>query len=173
MNYSYFQTVYHNAYQQYQSIISTYDPELSTFKAKGGKLLSWHGLADQYVPPNGSSDYYDRVVETTGNGNLTDVQDFYRLFYAPGVGHCAGGVGPYPEQALETLVAWVEEGVVPQTLAATSLPSVAPSGEVVVYQRPLCMYPLIARYIGGDSTQAGSFECADSFSSVKTTSYET
>ena len=163
MNYSLFETIAHESFQQYQSIIGTYDPDLSAFKARGGKIISWHGLADQYISPNDSSSYYDRVVETTGNGKLADVQDFFRLFFAPGVGHCAGGVGPYPSGALESLVAWVEEGVAPQTLAGTSLPGETSSGGEVVYQRPLCAYPLVAKYIGGDPTQAGSFKCAASF----------
>ena len=163
MNYSHFDTVFHESVQQYQSIIGTADADLSAYKANGGKMIAWHGLADQLVPPNGSSNYYDRVVETTGGGSLEDIQDFYRLFFAPGVGHCGTGVGPYPGGALESLVDWVEEGIVPQTLAGTSLPHKTPGGAEVVYQRPLCAYPLVAKYTGGDPTQAGSFECAAGF----------
>ena len=163
MNYSHYDTDFHQSLQQYQSVIGTADADLSAFKAKGGKMIAWHGLADQLIPPNGSSNYYDRVVETTGGGSVADIQDFFRLFFAPGVGHCGTGVGPYPGGALETLVAWVEEGVVPQTLAGTSLPGMTSSGEEVVYRRPLCPYPSVAKYVGGDPTQAGSFQCAADF----------
>ena len=58
-----------------------------------------HGLADQLIFPNGSANYYDRVLEHDPNA-----RDFFRYFEAPGVEHCMGGPGPYPGKAFDTLV---------------------------------------------------------------------
>ena len=72
--------VLHQSRNQYSSIIGTSDPDLSLFKARNGKLITWHGLGDQLIFPNGTEDYYKRVAE-----QVDDVQDFYRYFEAPGV----------------------------------------------------------------------------------------
>ncbi|THY31333.1 tannase and feruloyl esterase [Aureobasidium pullulans] len=136
--------------REYDSIIGTNWPDLSEFRDAGGKMISWHGLADDRIPPNGTSHYYDRVLAETSN-----VSDFYRYFEAPGVGHCAGGAGAVPN-ALADLVKWVEEGIVPDTLKATGQ-----NGDSTV--RELCQYPLVQRYLGGDPKVASSFKCAASF----------
>ncbi|KAH6983166.1 Tannase/feruloyl esterase [Ilyonectria sp. MPI-CAGE-AT-0026] len=41
--------------QQYLSIIGTSDPDLSAFKATGGKIITWHGLMDEIVPSKGTT----------------------------------------------------------------------------------------------------------------------
>jgi hypothetical protein len=51
----------HKSWQEWMSVMDTADPDLSAFKAAGGKMLHWHGVADQLIPVNGSSDYYARV----------------------------------------------------------------------------------------------------------------
>lgn len=136
----------------YDSFLATNDPDLSEFNLAGGKMITWHGLADQYIPPSASQDYYDAVTERN-----PDVQDFYRYFQAPGVLHCAGGNGPVPIDALQKLVAWVEDGTgPPETLSGVS----APSAEGVVYQRPICSYPKRAVYKGqGNVTLSEHWEC--------------
>jgi len=103
------------------------------------------------------------------------VDDFYRLFMVPGMGHCGGGIGPNvfgngntvagakndPERDLLTaLDRWVEKGVAPDQFIGT--------GKVVgdpakVLTRPLCAFPTVARYKGsGDVNDAASFTCAAS-----------
>ncbi|KAI5201172.1 tannase and feruloyl esterase [Aureobasidium subglaciale] len=131
----------------YNSIIGSNWPDLSEFRDAGGKMITWHGLADDRIPPNGTSHYYEQVLKATSN-----VSDFYRYFEAPGVGHCAGGAGPAPD-AHKDLVKWVEEGIAPDTLRATGQ-----HGDGTV--RELCQYPLVQRYVGGDPKIAASFECA-------------
>ena len=75
---------------------------------------------------------------------------------APGVGHCAGGPGPQPTGLLDAVIRWVEEGRAPETIAAVRRD---PAGGVV-RSRPLCRFPLVARYRGRGSTDdAASFEC--------------
>lgn len=58
-----------------------------------------HGLADQLIFPNGSANYYDRVLELDANA-----RDFFRYFEAPGVEHCMGGPGAHPGKAFDALV---------------------------------------------------------------------
>jgi hypothetical protein len=130
------------------------NPNLAPFRDKGGKLLMWHGFADQLIVPQGSIDYYDRVTQTLGGG-YAQTQQFARLFMAPGVGHCGGGNGPQPQALFDAVVNWVEHGQVPDTILATK--SV---GGVVTQARPLCPYPAFAQYSGSGSTDdAANFAC--------------
>lgn len=62
-------------------------------------MFGRHGLADQVVPPNGSANYFDRVLERDPNA-----RDFFRYFEAPGVEHCSGGPGAVPGKAFQALV---------------------------------------------------------------------
>ncbi|RDH30293.1 Tannase/feruloyl esterase [Aspergillus welwitschiae] len=85
----------HTSIADYTSILGTNDPDLSNFKANGGKIITWHGLADEVIPPNGTIAYYDKVLK-----NDPKAHDFYCFFEAPGLGHCYGGLGPYPNGAM-------------------------------------------------------------------------
>ena len=97
--------------------------------------------------------YYRQMATRFGKGNGADferLQGFYRLFRAPGVGHCGGGSGPQPQNLFGALVNWVENGVAPEQILAQG-------GGVT---RPLCPYPETAIYNGSGSTSdAASFHC--------------
>ena len=144
------------ANREYNSIVASDNPDLSRFAKKGGKMITWHGLADDLIPSGGSVNYYDSVLEhfskysrayqllpAANNGDdsrkrakignrfpngssVKEVEDFYRLYLAPGVSHCMNGPGPYPGHvwdsagALDHLMSWVENGTVPETLPAVS-----------------------------------------------------
>ncbi|EOD42910.1 putative feruloyl esterase b precursor protein [Neofusicoccum parvum UCRNP2] len=149
-----YDAIFHRSVNQYKSIIGTDDPNLSEFKEAGGKMITWHGLADPVIFPEGSTDYYENVLELDAAAH-----DFYRYFKAPGVGHCSGGSGPVPTAAFDSLVAWVEQGVAPDSLPA----SVVVSGSNVTREQNLCPYPLVSAYTGGDPMKAESFECRESF----------
>ena len=138
--------------QEQGSVMDTSDADLSAFKSAGGKMLHWHGIADQLIPVNGSTDYYSRVQALD-----SDVRDFYRYFEVPGVTHCAGGSGHFPAKALDSLVAWVEKGEAP-----VSIEGVAGAGK-----RPICAWPLVAVYKGGDVEAAESFECKEDFAAFR------
>ncbi|TKA64788.1 hypothetical protein B0A55_08971 [Friedmanniomyces simplex] len=140
---------------EFASVISTNDPDLSEFKAAGGKMITWHGLADQLIPVNGTSDYYEKVLALD-----PEARSFFRYFEAPGVQHCMGGPGAAPDTVLDTIIKWVEQGIAPETLDAATVP--ADKAEAAKH-RPLCPYPLVAAYVGGDLAESGSFECAESF----------
>jgi len=90
------------------------------------------------------------------DATLRAVQDFHRLFMAPGMLHCAGGPGPNTFDAHDALEAWVERGVAPESIIATRLTNGASDRT-----RPLCPYPKVATYKGsGDINRAASFSCA-------------
>ncbi|WP_083918129.1 tannase/feruloyl esterase family alpha/beta hydrolase [Methylosarcina fibrata] len=139
---------------------ATDNPDLSAFRDRGGKLILWHGFADQLIMPEGTIDYYDEVVNTLGGG-YTHTQEFARLFMAPGVGHCGDtgtNTGPVPQDPFSYVVNWVENGVAPETILAAKKTT---SG-VVTQTRPLCPYPDVAVYTGKDSTginDSANFEC--------------
>jgi feruloyl esterase len=132
----------------------TDNPDLSAFKARGGKIVMWHGQSDPLIYPGGSIDYYTGVQKAMGGADKTS--DFYRLYLAPGVGHCGGGAGPAPSGQFEAVVRWVEEGKAPDTLDAVRRDQ---SG-ATARSRVLCPYPATAHYKGNGSTdEARSFEC--------------
>ncbi|OAL22145.1 hypothetical protein AYO20_11245 [Fonsecaea nubica] len=135
----------------YTDMTASNDPDLSDFRASGGKLITWHGLADPAVPTNTSRIYYSKVGQLDPS-----VSQYYRYFEAPGVSHCGGGNGPYPGHVFESLIAWVEEGKAPDVLQGISLPT----ANGTVYHRPICAYPQMATYKGsGDVTLAASWKC--------------
>ncbi|RAL16075.1 feruloyl esterase B precursor [Aspergillus homomorphus CBS 101889] len=138
-------TILSRSIAEFNSIIGTDDPDLSSFKLAGGKMITWHGLADPLIFPKGTEHYYRQVQELD-----PAVRDFYRFFPAPGVEHCEGGNGPVPVDPLSQVVEWVEKGVAPETL-----PAQAADGRT----RSLCPWPLVSVYKGGDVMDANSYTC--------------
>jgi len=153
-----YQRFWDQSVEQYGLVIATDNPDLTEFRSRGGKAIVWHGWADQLISAHGTIDYYDRVLKRMGGPEETS--EFLRLFLAPGVGHCAGGAGPAPSGQLDALRAWVEEGKAPETLTAMSRDRTG----AVTRSRPLCQYPLVAKYKGTGSTdEAANFVCAEDF----------
>ena len=152
-----------NAEKTFAPLLNATDPNLRGFRQRGGKLLQYHGWNDQLISPYNSINYYESVIAFFQGASkdraaaLQDVQSFYRLFMAPGMGHCSGGQGPNTFDMQTALENWVERGTVPETITATR----AING-VVDRLRPLCSYPRIAVYKGkGDTNDAANFECRD------------
>lgn len=141
---------------RYGGVIDTSNPDLTPFRNRGGKLLTFHGFSDYAIPANNTMFYRNLVESSMGGYNATN--DFYRLFFAPGVGHCGAGYGPAPIDALDKLVAWVEKGVAPTTLSGSYMTS---NGTVAT--RPLCVWPQVARYMGGNQDKSASYRCSSSF----------
>lgn len=139
---------FHASINQYTSIIATSDPDLTQFKKAGGKMITWHGMADPLIFYNGTVDYYERVLRVDPKAT-----EYYRFYAAPGVGHCRGGAGAAPTDPLAQLVRWVEEGEAPTTLAANR------TVEGKMWKQELCAYPLHSTYVGGDPALASSFRC--------------
>ncbi|CAK4033677.1 Hypothetical predicted protein [Lecanosticta acicola] len=145
-NEQYFEALF-TSYQKYDGIMGSANPDLTDFRGRGGKMISWHGLADQLIMPDGTADYYERVTE-----HHPDVENFYRHFEAPGVAHCRNGPGAIPKDVLGAVVQWVEDDIVPNMLTAISQ-----TGDGTV--RPLCPFPAQQQYVGGDPKDWHSFAC--------------
>ena len=135
------------------------DPNLKAFKARGGKLIVYHGWSDPAIPAQGTIDYYNKIA---------DAGSYVRLFLAPGMQHCIGGPGPSAFGQFERSSApndpqhnvyvaieqWVEKAVAPDKLIATQ------AGNASKMSRPLCPYPQVAKYRHrGDVNEAESWEC--------------
>src|SRR5262245_63536815 len=89
--------------------IEANDPDLSKFKARGGKLLMYHGWADPGPAPANTINYYSVVQHKVSGAS----DDWMRLFLLPGVGHCGGGVGPDRADWVTALEQWRESGKAP------------------------------------------------------------
>jgi hypothetical protein len=130
--------------QRLAGLYDAIDPDLSAFKRSGGKLIVWHGWADQAIPPTGTVAYYQAIQDRMGG--LAATQTFARLFMFPGVYHCGGGAAPNAFDLLTPLLNWVENATTPMSVVASQS-----SGGSVVRTRPVFAYPLVARYRGTGS----------------------
>ena len=149
--------------------------DLSTFKARGGKMIMFQGLTDPIAAPEETLNYL-KTVEKAMPGQS---DQFVKLFNAPGMAHCRNGVGPnvfgnfaggpavgFPQQPtdptqdlLAAMEQWVENGRVPEQIIATKYVGNQPTG-AVERTMPLCAWPKVSRYNGtGDVNAAASFSC--------------
>jgi feruloyl esterase len=156
--------------QTLASVLNAIDPDLTDFRARGGKLIQYHGFSDPEVPPLTSIDYFDSVVNFSGGpfslesfsraaSPRKQVQEFYRLFMVPGMNHCSGGPGANVFDMLTPLVQWVEQDIAPDRVLATHYVNNIPA-QGVAFTRPLCSYPQEAEYTGSGSTNdAATFVC--------------
>jgi hypothetical protein len=111
------------------AIYNANDPDLSAFRAHGGRLILYHGWADPFIPPFSTVDYYAAVQRRGGSGSFT------RLYLVPAGYHCL--FGPEPSETpseigvpefLQPLMDWVEQGVAPGDI---DVPTITPSQEIV------------------------------------------
>ena len=146
------------------------NPDLTRFRKRGGKLILYHGWSDAAIPASNAIDYYRSAV---GKAGAKETGQFLRLYMVPGMQHCGGGPGPNSfgqatvaqgdplhdiDAALEH---WVEDGVAPDRIIATKYKTGANPASGVLRTRPLCPYPLVARWKGTGSTDdAANFVCA-------------
>jgi feruloyl esterase len=133
-------------------ILDVVQDDLSTFAATGGKLIIYQGWGDIAQSPYRTIRYYEGLRRHQGRRN---VEDSARLFMAPGMNHCLGGVGPNTFDALTALERWVEAGEAPASIIAAHV-----AGPGQNRTRPLCPYPQHAVYKGtGSIDDAANFAC--------------
>ena len=127
------------------------DVQLTGFRQRGGKLLMFHGVADPIFSAWESVDYLRRLQLAHG---AAATAQFARNFLVPGMTHCSGGPATDGFDGLAALVQWVEQGQAPDRVLAQGTGSLP-----VTVNRPLCPWPQVARYGGGDVNAAASFTC--------------
>jgi feruloyl esterase len=144
------------------------DPDLKAFKARGGKLVLYHGWSDPAITPLSTIDYYESVIKKMGQ---KDVDSFVRLYMVPGFQHCFGGPGPDsfgafydlkfddPQHSVDaSLEQWVEKATAPSEIIASKFEGQDQTHAKMT--RPLCPYPQTAKYKGSGSTDdAANFVC--------------
>jgi feruloyl esterase len=135
-----------------RSVLDATDPNLADFRKRGGKLLLWFGLADPALNARRAREYYDEALKVNGPGT----KDFFRYFELPGVFHCGNGPGCDSFPHMAALIDWVERGKAPERIIAAKRVNGA-----VTRTRPLCVYPLAAKYKGSGSTDdEANFTCS-------------
>lgn len=139
------------------AVVNATNPDLSAFRAHGGKLLLYHGLADPIVSPFDTVKYYEAVEKQAGSPKRA--ADFARLFLVQGMGHCGGGFDPLPAGSgadlLSLLDRWREKGQAPDVLPVEE----RKIGQLL-RSRVACSYPRQAVWDGnGDPDKASSFSC--------------
>jgi Tannase and feruloyl esterase len=122
--------------------------EHSTFAGRGGKMIVYHGLSDQGMAAEPLTKWYERLTPADAQG----AQSWARLFLVPGMTHCGGGQATDQFDMLTAIQSWVEKGQAPERVVASGR---AFPGKT----RPLCPYPQVARYQGGNEAEHSSFAC--------------
>ena len=165
LNYQTYEKFFNDNAKMVGPVMATDNPDLSAFKARGGKLIMYHGWSDNLIMPQGTVRYYDRMRQAVESPDA-----FSRLYMVPGMGHCGGGsnVNEFGQQAsgqvaaapktdiFRALMAWSEKGQAPADITAARLENGA-----VQRTRPLCPYPQVAKYKGTGSTDdAANFVCS-------------
>ncbi|MDO4904757.1 MAG: tannase/feruloyl esterase family alpha/beta hydrolase [Lautropia sp.] len=121
--------------------------DLSTFKARGGRMIVFEGVSDPVFSANDLRDWYRQLEKDTPHA-----RDVARVFMVPGMTHCGGGPALDDFDPLTALENWREKSHAPDFMVATGKAFPGRS-------QPICAYPTVATYTRGDSTKAGSFIC--------------
>jgi hypothetical protein len=121
---------------------------LTTFAGRGGKMIVYHGLSDQAMATGALTAWYEQLSPR----NAAGPQEWARLYLIPGMLHCAGGQSTDQFDMLSAIQNWVEKGQAPDRVVASgrAFPDTT---------RPLCPFPKVARYDGGDEKDQRSFSC--------------
>ena len=155
--------------------IETFDTDISAFRDLGGKILHWHGQADQLLTVRNSDRYYD-AVKSTLNATYAELDEFYRYFRVSGLNHCFGGPGATaigqtgyslrasdkPEDSLlARIVAWVENGAAPEFVRGTKFVNDTPALGIE-FSRKHCKHPAVNVYKGtGNGTDEEGWACVE------------
>jgi feruloyl esterase len=129
--------------------VSGFKPDLARFRALGGRLLVYHGWADESLMPAHTLDYWRDAQQRQGGKqggkrggkkgsnpsnnqsnnpiNNSGLSEFARLFMVPGMLHCGGGPGAADIDYLTALERWVEAGEAPDSLLAHKVRNAVPT----------------------------------------------
>ncbi|OTB02429.1 hypothetical protein M426DRAFT_62283 [Hypoxylon sp. CI-4A] len=149
--------------QKYYDSLQTTWPDIDPFRSAGGKIIHVHGEADSSIPAGSSVHYYEAVRQTLYgdleyNESIAALDEFYRLYLVPGGAHCGSNRqqpnGGWPATTLQTVIAWAENGTVPDTLDN--------DGDIDT----LCKWPTRPLW-----SEDGTFDCVDDSASTETFIY--
>lgn len=136
------------------STLNADNPDLSAFRARGGKLIIDQGWMDGSMSAYNAIEYYQGVL-----AHDPSAKDDVRLFVRPGVAHCQTGPGPDGTDYLGALERWLDTGEAPDVLDA---PFRGTMGNTAGGGRIICAHPKIVAYDGeGDPRDPASFSCVD------------
>ena len=149
--------IYTESAMQFMTPPDVDNPQLSTFRQRGGKLIVYHGHSDGVFSINDTQRWFGKLSVNAG----AQATQFARLYGVPGMSHCSGGPATDQFDALGALVDWVEKGQAPAGLTAGLSPANkdVPADWSRSRTRLLCPWPQVARYQGGDAESAASFRC--------------
>ncbi|KAG9590651.1 tannase, partial [Aureobasidium melanogenum] len=154
---------------RYLDSLQTTYPDLTTFKETGGKLIHYHGESDPSVPA-ASSVHYWQSVRSVMYGHLSqedaqkELQNWYQFYLIPGAAHCGTNSlqpGPYPENNMNIMIDWVENGNKPSRLNAT-----VSSGDYEGETQMLCQWPTRPLWHGNST-----FDCVNDKASIDSWTY--
>ena len=130
-------------------LVNAENPILKAFQKRGGKIIFYHGWADNAFPATATINYFEQMQRAMGKQKA---ETFARLFLVPGMLHCSGGPGCHQADYVAALDEWVEQGKAPEKIIG--------KGTNPVRTRPLCAHPKVAKYNGSGSVDdAASFNC--------------
>lgn len=155
---------------RYLDSLQTTLPDLTPFRASGGKLLHYHGESDPSIPAASSVHYWQSVRRAmypllSDADALDSLSEWYQFYLVPGAAHCGSNSlqpGPYPQDNMATIIDWVENGLKPSRLNAT-----VESGEFDGEVQRLCRWPQRPLWVGNSS----EFSCVDDEASVESWTY--
>jgi tannase len=154
---------------RYMDSLQTTLPDLTPFQASGGKLLHYHGESDPSIPAASSVHYWQAVRSVmyphlSSQASLEKLADWYQFYLVPGAAHCGTNTlqpGPYPEDNMQTMINWVENGIKPSRLNAT-----VSSGDYEGETQMLCQWPTRPHWKNNST-----FECVDDKASIESWTY--
>lgn len=139
-------------------------PDLGRLKGmhkQHGRMIVYHGVSDPIFSAEDTVRWFE---DLNGPGSADGDA---RLFLVPGMSHCGNGPAADQFDLLTPLVRWVEEKKAPSRVTASVRGPTNPGGPNFELPpewspnrtRPLCAYPRVASYRGGDIERAESFDC--------------
>ena len=148
--------------------VNTDNPDLHGLQDHKAKLIMFQGVSDEVLPIQGAINYYENVASKMGG--YSRLQTYFRFYPVPGMNHCGvfnpvngvDGVSPLARERVPAfpnlhaelfaaLVDWVEKGTEPSNLTVSNADKTR--------LRPLCAYPAMLKYQGGDRAAATSYVC--------------
>lgn len=134
------------------AITASNSTDYTGFKARNGKQIVYVGMSDYLNNPSGVNRWYRELI--AANGGLDATKQFARFFNVPGMAHSSGGKSLDEFDPVTAIHQWVEKGIAPEFMLAKG-------ARFPGRERPICVYPTIARYVGSGSVDsASSFRCS-------------